>query len=135
VINNEFTDGIVAEHVRGGTKDGTGRKEDRQKEEVIKQANRNDLLGSGRPDLTWEITFPDGSTERVRLNTVDMLKNGDLTAQEKRALDNLQDLIQDELIDTLPKLQPGDDEEEYAKRAREKCRQIFSKYIRASAIR
>lgn len=56
-------------------------------------------------------------------------KRGSYTAKENRSFDSLEEKVGSDLATKIPKLRPGMDEDEYRKTAKEKCREIFGKWL------
>jgi hypothetical protein len=133
VIEEEFMDGITGEHIAGAHKDGDAKDKDAyQKEETVRPdgSKHGPVKGSVRPDLTWKITLPDGTEEWVRLNTVDTASSGMPTNRERIALDKLRSYLQNDLVDWMAKGDDDPDSPEFEARARAKCRDIFSDYVK-----
>jgi hypothetical protein len=82
-------------HVAGGTKAVTG---DRLPEEYIRGQGRG-TRGSLKPDLTFE----GPNCDRIRINTVDTNRFGEMTPREQRAFDRIFEVTGEPTI-ALPKV-------------------------------
>ena len=111
------------EHIGGATKKGKG--VDKEKEiDIPNKYNRdNPRLGSTRPDISFNLDRND--EQRFHINTASMLVDGTTpTKRERHQLEKLSRLGE-RVARAMPKLRPGMDEDEYAKLARDVCRDIL----------
>ena len=97
-----------------------------------KGAAKGDMNGANRTDASFRLGK--GEKDRVHINTVDTLADGETpTARERRNFERLMQNVPGEIVRTIPKLRPGDDVGKYTKMARERCRRIIQdareKYI------
>ena len=92
--------------------------------DIPNQHNRdNPRLGSTRPDISFWLDRK--KTRRFHINTASMLVDGTTpTKRERHQLEKLSRLGQ-RVARAMPKLRPGMDEDEYAKLARDVCRDIL----------
>lgn len=127
------------DHVHGATKDGSGDEKDILKEKYVPNKERTNQgldarPGSNHPDLTWQDNGrPEGDPEAfAHANTATMGKRGKPIAEERRSYKRLVENVGEDLANMLPKLRPGMDEEKYRDDVREKCREIFGKWLGAS---
>jgi len=127
VMEKEFMLGYLGKHTNGAVDGGGGR----LTEEVVRPENQSgrNFLGSVRPDFTWEITLPDGTKETIRLNSASTKKDGTLTKREAEALRKLREYTQKDFTDWIAKEKGGFSIPGFTKKAREKCREIFGRYI------
>jgi hypothetical protein len=122
VVESEFPHLVeLYNHFGGATKDGIGKK---LKEPYIRaEPTQGGTKGSSRADLGLSLGGADNS---IYINTQDTLADRETPdARERRNLAKLIKNVGDKLVYGMPKLRPGDDEAEYAKMAREKCRQYI----------
>lgn len=122
------------EHVGGATKDGSGEKT--LPEKYVPNRERSDQKldarrGSNHPDLTWQDMNKgeDDSGAFAHANTATMDKDGRPISREQSSYERLVKNVKEEFANLLPKLRPGADEERYREDVREKCREIFAKWL------
>jgi hypothetical protein len=128
VLDEEFPDLVgKIQHIGGATKDGE--KEKYLEEINVRKDDSSSYKGSRFPDLTWGEN-PDDKRNRnnTHANTVSIGKDGEPTSKEEAALRDIRAWMGKDLITHIPKLRPGMDEEAYRERARETCREIFTKW-------
>ncbi len=126
----------------GATEDGSGLEKDKRSEIYIPNKERDNLdldgrPGSSHPDLTWQDnrTDKDDPAFRAHANTATMKKRipesgePEPTAREGRSFERLVANVGEDFANLLPKLRPGMDEDEYRRDVREKCREIFGKWL------
>lgn len=140
ILKEDYPDLVdQIKHVGGATKDGSGNEKDILEEKYVPNKERaNQGLdarpGSNHPDLTWQDNGkPEGDPEAfAHANTATMGKRGKPIAEERRSYKRLVENVGEDLANMLPKLRPGMDEERYRDDVREKCREIFGKWLGAS---
>lgn len=127
------------EHVGGATRDGTGDAGDKLSEKYVpnRELAKGGLdarKGSSHPDLTWQDKRKDEKNDptafaHANTATTNKKDRNKLIPREQESYDRLVKNVGEELASQMPKLRPGDDEDEYGKMARKKCREIFEKWL------
>lgn len=123
-------------HIGGATEDGVENDDDKLPEKFVpnKELDGRDLdarRGSSHPDLTWQDKDKDDKDPRAfaHANTATMDKKGNPTTREESSYERLVKNVGEEFATQLPKLRPGMDEDDYRAAVREKCREIFDKWL------
>lgn len=125
VAKTEFVIGYNAKHIGGASQDGEGERRLTESHIPIKDT------GSFRnSDGTLMITRPDGGAAAHHFNTAATYVDGRLKPHEQQALDDIKRELGERMAQAMPKLKPGQDEREYAKMAREMCRDLLQDYLR-----
>lgn len=116
------------EHVGGASIDGLG--EEQIEEKYFQNIETKGKKGSSYPDIYYKHkTLPKKDRRRHgALNTVDMNKSGDPTKRERDNKDKLIRNMKSDLVETLPKFRPGDDEVAFREASRLKLRYFFSRW-------
>ncbi len=125
------------EHVGGATENGSRNEGDKLSEKYVPNRIHADQgldarRGSSHPDLTWQDKTKNEEndpTAFAHANTATTDKKGNPTPWEQQSYDRLVKNVGEDLATQMPKLRPGDDEDDYREMAREKCREIFEKWL------
>lgn len=116
------------DHAGGASVDGLG--EEKIEETYLKNVETNGKKGSSYPDIYYKHkTLPKKDPRRHgALNTVDMNKSGNPTKRERDNKDKLIRNMESDLVETLPKFRPGDDEPAFREASRSILRDFFSRW-------
>lgn len=116
------------DHAGGASVDGLGKH--KIEETYLKNVETNGKKGSSYPDIYYKHkTLPKEDRRRHgALNTVDMNKSGNPTKRERDNKDKLIRNMESDLVETLPKFRPGDDEPAFREASRLKLRDFFSQW-------
>jgi hypothetical protein len=109
----------MVEHIGGASKDGRDQEYREERTLNTPDGNRRPDYSMGQPGEKWA-EQPSG-----HVNTASSRADGSLTGREQRARDAIaKELEDEELIQTIPKFNEGDDPKEYAKIARAACDRV-----------
>ncbi|MFN8703505.1 MAG: hypothetical protein ACK5X0_15470 [Rhodospirillales bacterium] len=109
----------MVEHIGGASKDGEDQNYVEERTIDTPDGKRRPDYSMGQPGERWA-EQPSG-----HVNTATTRADGSLTGREQRARDAIAKGLKDEeLIQTIPKFQEGDDPREYAKIARAACDRV-----------
>lgn len=118
------------DHAGGASIKGLGKH--KIEETYLKNVETDGKKGSSYPDIYYKHrTLPKKDPRRHgALNTVDMDKSGNPTKRERDNKDKLIRNMESDLVETLPKFRPGDDEPAFREASRLKLREFFSRWQR-----
>ncbi len=129
ILKAEFPDlSKRIKHAGGASIKGLGKK--KIEEKYFQNSETNGKQGSSYPDIYYKHrTLPKKDPRRHgALNTVDMNKSGDPTKRERDNKDKLIRNMESDLVETLPKFRPGDDEPAFRESSRQKLREFFGRW-------
>lgn len=135
ILETEFPDlKDQIEHAGGASIDGLGEK--KIEEKYFKNFETKGKKGSSYPDIYYKhkTLLEEDPGHHGALNTVDIYKSGDPTKRERDNKDKLIKNMKSDLVETLPKFRPGDDELAFREASRTALRRLFSRWRQALSV-